>query len=114
VHPARDLAKYIGEHPVWQRPDDTIFFNPDHVEELKALYVGEGLTWLADASSVMAVPDAQDLLAVIATGDEVLDWRDMSARYAHVQQHIIQGSDHGLSDFDEHWPNISEFFNLSS
>ncbi len=114
VHPARDLAKYIGEHPVWQRPDDTIFFNPDFIDELKALYVGEGLTWLTEASSVSAVPDAQDLLAVIATGDEVLDWRDMSARYAHVQQHIIQGSDHGLSDFDEHWPNISEFFNLSS
>lgn len=112
VHPARDLANYIGEHPVWQNPEDTIFFNPDYIDELKALYVGEGLAWLNDKASVTFTPDAKEMMAVIATGDEVLDWREMSARYAHVQQHIIQGSNHGLSDFEVHWPMVQTFLTL--
>lgn len=110
VHPARDLVPYIGQHPVWQNPSAQIDFDPAYIDELKDLYVGAGLAWLSDATAVTAAPDAQDLLAVIATGDEVLDWREMSARYAHVQQHLIQGSDHGLTDFELHWPVLKRFF----
>ena len=37
VHPSRDLARYIGEHPVWQDPAQSIFFEPAHVQELVQL-----------------------------------------------------------------------------
>jgi predicted esterase YcpF (UPF0227 family) len=70
------------------------------------LYVGAGLQWL-EASAEGT--DAKRMLAVIATGDEVLDWQEMAARYAHAQQHIIQGSDHGLSDFADVWPVVLDF-----
>ena len=106
VHPARDLANHIGEHPSWHNPEDSIYFDPAFIDELKALYVGAGLKWL-DAPADGA--DAKRLLAVIATGDEVLDWQEMAARYAHAQQHIIQGSDHGLSDFEDVWPVVLDF-----
>ena len=99
VHPARDLAAYIGEHPVWQQPEDQIFFLPAYIDELKAMYLGAEL-------SCLGLPDAANILALIATGDEVLDWREMAARYAHAQQHIVQGSDHGLSDFAHHWNQL--------
>lgn len=112
VHPARDLAKYIGEHPVWQKPEDTIDFDPSFIGELNHLYVGAGLAWLSDASPVIGIPDAKDLLAVIATGDEVLDWQEMSKRYELVQRHIIQGSDHGLTDFEAHWPVLNNLIGL--
>lgn len=113
VHPARDLARYIGEHPVWQNPDDHIFFDPSYIDELKSLYVGEGVSWLGDDELLQATPDATNMLAVIATGDEVLDWREMSTRYAQVQQHLIQGSDHGLSDFVRHWVDLQRFFGFN-
>jgi predicted esterase YcpF (UPF0227 family) len=106
VHPARDLANHIGEHPSWHNPEDRVYFDPVFIDELKALYVGAGLKWL-EATAEGA--DAKRLLAVIATGDDVLDWHEMAARYAHAQQHIIQGSDHGLSDFEDVWPVVLDF-----
>jgi predicted esterase YcpF (UPF0227 family) len=45
---------------------------------------------------------------VIAKGDEVLDWREMASRYAGCNLRLLEGSDHGLSDFDEHLPFITE------
>ena len=52
-------------------------------------------------------------LAVIAKGDEVLDWREMSARYAGCQMRLIEGGDHALSDFEKHLPAVLHFLGLS-
>jgi uncharacterized protein len=49
---------------------------------------------------------------VVAKGDEVLDWREMRGRYAGSPMRLIEGSDHGLSDFDEHLPAILQFLQL--
>jgi predicted esterase YcpF (UPF0227 family) len=38
----------------------------------------------------------------------------MSDRYAGTQIKLIEGSDHALSDFDAHLPDIFEFLNLSA
>ena len=45
----------------------------------------------------------------LATGDEVLDWRDADRLYAGARKTIVQGGDHGLSDFDRHLPAILDF-----
>ena len=37
VHPARDLAKYIGEQTAWHDPGEHFFFEPHFVDELRAL-----------------------------------------------------------------------------
>ena len=52
-------------------------------------------------------------LAVIAKGDEVLDWREMQAAYGHDRLRLIEGSDHALSDFDTWLPEILEFLGLA-
>ena len=36
----------------------------------------------------------------------MLDWREMSARYAAGPLRIVQGSDHGLTDFEDHLPAL--------
>lgn len=100
VDPARDLAAHIGEQRTWQRPDDRFFFRPEFIAELRAL----ALPGLADPSRV---------LAVIATGDEVLDWREMSARYQGAAQHVVEGSDHALSDFVAHLPGVLAWLGLA-
>ena len=53
-----------------------------------------------------------DILAIVAKGDEVLDWREMTARYAHGPLKLIAGSDHGLADFEQHVPDLLRHLGL--
>ena len=100
VDPARDLSAYIGEQTAWHAPEERFFFQPHFVDELRALHAGE-------------LTQPERLLAVIATGDEVLDWREMQARYAQARLRIVCGSDHALSDFDAHLDAILAHLGLS-
>jgi predicted esterase YcpF (UPF0227 family) len=50
---------------------------------------------------------------VIAKGDEVLSWHEMSERYAGCRMRLLEGGDHALSDFDDHLPAIVEFLGLA-
>ncbi|WP_300553102.1 YqiA/YcfP family alpha/beta fold hydrolase [Limnohabitans sp. Rim8] len=100
VNPSRDLARYIGEHPVWQDPSQSIFFELAYVQELQVL-------------ESQPLPTRPATLALIAKGDEVLDWREMLARHQAGQVRLIEGSDHALSDFDDHLPQILEFLRLA-
>jgi len=100
VEPARDLARYIGEQTAWHDPDQHFFFEPRFVDELKAQHAGPLKT-------------PENYLAIIAKGDEVLDWREMAARYAGSRLRILEGGDHALSDFDTHVPEILDFLALA-
>ena len=89
VHPARDLARYIGEQTSWHDPSERFYFEPRFVDELTALEPGP-------------LVDPQRYFAVIAKGDEVLDWREMAGRYAGARVKLLEGGDHALTDFDAH------------
>ena len=101
VFPARDLAKYIGEQTAWHNPEERFYFAPEFVDELRAL------------ESPTFQPSPAQLLALIAKGDEVLDWREMSARYPLAQQVLIDGGDHALSNFDTHLARVLAFLGLA-
>lgn len=101
VDPARDLASYIGEQASWHDPADHFHFRPDYVDELRAM-------------APAAVTRPERYFAVIAKGDEVLDWREMSARYAGAAQRVLEGGDHALSDFDTHLPHVLRFLGLAA
>ncbi len=99
VDPARDLAGYIGEQTAWHDPVERFFFRPEYVDELRALHAGP----LADPTRT---------LAVMAKGDELLDWREMAARYAGASQRLLEGGDHALSNFSELIDGIVQFLHL--
>lgn len=100
VNPARDLQKYVGEQTAWHNPDDHFFFKPEFVDELRALECGP-------------VADPQHYYAVIAKGDEVLDWREMTARYPGARIRLLEGSDHALGDFDFQIDEVFGFLQLA-
>lgn len=100
VDPARDLARHIGEQTAWHNANEHFFFEPHYVDELRAQQTGPLKT-------------PQNYLVVIAKGDEVLDWRDMAARYQGAQLRLLEGGDHALSDFDRHLPAILDFLRLA-
>lgn len=100
VDPARDLAAHIGETTAWHS-DERFFFRPEYVDELRAL-------------APAAITRPERYFAVIAKGDEVLDWREMYARYAACRVKLLDGGDHALSDFDEHLPEVLRFLGITS
>ena len=100
VDPARDLAHYIGEQTAWHDPLQTFFFRPEYVQELRDLEAGP-------------LPHPERFYTLIAKGDEVLDWREMSARYAGAQGRLLEGGDHALSDFETHIDALLAFLALA-
>ena len=99
VDPARDLAAHIGEQTAWHDPAEHFFFRPEYIDELRALQTGP-------------LTHPERTFAVIAKGDELLDWREMTARYASARIRLLEGSDHALSDFDDHIDAVHEFLAL--
>lgn len=100
VDPARDLANHIGEQTAWHDAQDRFFFRAEFIGELQQL-----------APPALTRPERY--FAVIAKGDEVLDWREMSARHAGANLKLLEGSDHALSDFDDHLPDLLHFLQLA-
>lgn len=94
VNPARDLAQHIGTLSAWHDPALQFDFTAQHVAELAALTPPQQLT------------HPSRYYALIAKGDELLDWREMLARYAGCDGEVLAGSDHGLTDFDDHLPGL--------
>ncbi|MDH4289603.1 MAG: esterase [Aquincola sp.] len=99
INPARDLAGYIGDLTSYHNPDDHFYFKPEYVTQLRVM-------------TPRAITRPERYFAVVAKGDEVLDWREMTDRYDHVPLRLIDGSDHAMSDFEAHLPHILRFLGL--
>jgi predicted esterase YcpF (UPF0227 family) len=75
-------------------------FGERHLEELAAL-------------EVPAVQRPGRYLLMVETGDEVLDYRQAVARYRGCRQVVIEGGDHGFSDFHQYLDTVLEFCGVS-
>ncbi|MGI9024993.1 MAG: YqiA/YcfP family alpha/beta fold hydrolase [Burkholderiaceae bacterium] len=95
VRPDRDLARHLGMQTVYHS-DETVEIEPEFLAELKDLRVG-------------AITRPERYLLVAAAGDEVLDWREMMARYPDARHLVIEGSDHGLSEFETIIDDVIDF-----
>jgi uncharacterized protein len=85
TNPARDLRRYVGPQTMYH--DGAPFvFEPAYLGELAALETG-------------AISFPERYLLIAAKGDELLDWREMVTRYPGARHIVLEGGDHGLSDF---------------
>ncbi len=99
VNPARDLAAHVGVQTAYHCPEQSFVFEARYVKELQAMTPPQ-------------ITRPERYLPIIATGDEVLSWQEMSQRYAGSALHLEQGSDHALSDFEQHLPALLRFLRL--
>ena len=99
IEPARDLEGYIGDLKAWHS-DEAFHFKPEYIQELNDLYVQQ-----------ITSPERYYLIA--AKGDEVLDWQEMMAKYAHAKQLVLEDGDHALSNYLELLPTVLEFHLMS-
>ncbi|MCC7227108.1 MAG: esterase [Burkholderiaceae bacterium] len=95
VHAPRDLATQVGT----QRD-----FHTGVPFEFLPAYIGE-----LERMRVSRPTKPGRYLLIAATGDEVLDWREMRDYFADCAQIIVPGSDHGLSDFEQWLPRVMAF-----
>ncbi len=85
IRPFDDLKAHLGRQPVYFS-DASIDMKPEYLDELLAL-------------DTPAITRPERYFLVAATGDEVIDWRAMAEKYAACRQHVIEGSNHEISDF---------------
>ena len=95
VQPPRELEQYVGISSAYHLAQP-FEFKRRYIDELRAL-------------AVPATTDPARYFLIAATGDEVLDWREMQAHYPLARQIIIDGSDHGISDFADYLDAVLEF-----
>ena len=98
LNPAVRPYELLGAHLGMQEnlyTGERYEFTARHVDELRRLEVD-------------AITPARYLL-IAATGDEVLDYRAAVARYRGCRQIVIEGGDHGLSDFAAHLDAVLDF-----
>jgi predicted esterase YcpF (UPF0227 family) len=95
VRPYEHLRAQVGvrvDHGTGQ----PVQIRPEYLDELRGLETGP-------------VTRPQRYFLVAATGDEVLDYREMLERYAGCPTLLVPGSDHALSDFERHLPQLLPF-----
>jgi predicted esterase YcpF (UPF0227 family) len=95
IKPPRDLEKYVGVTTAFHS-DQPFEFKREYIDELKSLAVDN-------------ITNPHRYFLAAATGDEVLDWREMVAHYPGAPQCVIEGSDHGISDFADHLDAVLRF-----
>ena len=100
VVPLKDLDQHVGVTTQYHS-DEPFEFRREYIDELRALAVDR-----------ITGPERYFLIA--ATGDEVLDYRDMVKHYAGARQHVIDGSDHGISEFPEYVDAVLAFCGIEA
>jgi len=100
VAPARDLAAQVGTTTTWHE-HAPFEFKAGYVDELREI-------------AVPSITRPHRYHAVIAKGDELLSWQEMTDRYRGASIDLLEGSDHALSGFAAQWPAIARFLGLDN
>lgn len=99
VRPYESLRDFLG-------PQKNLYtgaeyeFTRQHLAELRDFETG-GIT-------------PQHYLLLARTGDEVLDYRQAVEKYRGARQMVIEGGDHGFSDFADYLGMVLEFCGIVS
>ena len=95
VRAARELEPHVGMMTAYDS-DEPFDFRAEYIDELKALQV-----------ETITRPERYFLIA--AKGDELLDWQEMVDFYTGAKQLVLEGSDHGISNYSDHLPAVIGF-----
>ena len=99
IVPLLDLEQHVGVTTAFHS-DEPFEFKRDYIDELRAY-------------AVPAISRPERYFLIAATGDEVLDYRDMVAHYAGARQTVIDGGDHGISGFAAYLAPVLEFCGIA-
>jgi predicted esterase YcpF (UPF0227 family) len=95
VYAARELEPHVGMMTSYDS-EEPFDFKAEYVDQLRSLQVDRATN-----------PDRYFLIA--AKGDELLDWQEMVNFYPGAKQLVLEGGDHGISDYATHLPAVIQF-----
>ena len=95
VRAPKELAAHVGMLTSYDT-NEPYDFRPEYIDELKALQVES-----------ISNPSRYFLMA--AKGDELLDWQEMVDFYKGAEQLVLEGGDHGISDYPDYLPKVLNF-----
>ena len=95
VYAARELEPHVGMMTAYDS-EEPFDFKAEYIDELRAIQVD-------------SITDPERYFLIAAKGDELLDWKEMAAFYPGAKQLILEGSDHGISDYVNHLPAVIDF-----
>ena len=95
IRPFATLAQYLGPQTN-QHTGEVFDFIEAHVLALRQRFVAK-------------VTRPERYLLVVETGDEVLDYHDAVSYYAGAAQIVIEGGDHELKSFPQHFAAVLKF-----
>jgi len=95
VRAPRELASHVGMLTAYDT-DEPYDFRPEYIGELNDLQI-----------ECISNPSRYFLMA--AKGDELLDWQEMVDFYKGSKQLVLEGSDHGISEYSEYLPQVLKF-----
>ncbi|QWE23755.1 hypothetical protein FD977_05550 [Polynucleobacter sp. AP-Elch-400A-B2] len=95
VYAARELEPHVGMMTAYDS-EEPFDFKAEYIDELRALQVDP-------------ITDPERYFLIAAKGDELLDWKEMVAFYPGAKQLILEGGDHGISDYANHLSAVVDF-----
>jgi predicted esterase YcpF (UPF0227 family) len=95
IVPQVSLDPHVGVSTAFHS-EEPFEFKREYIAELHALVVPQ-------------ITRPQRYFLIAATGDEVLDYRDMVAHYAGARQTVIEGSDHAISEYPDYLDQVLAF-----
>jgi predicted esterase YcpF (UPF0227 family) len=95
VRAPRELASHVGMLTSYDT-EEPYDFKLEYIDQLKDLQV-----------ETITNPSRYFLMA--AKGDELLDWQEMVEFYKDANQLVLEGSDHGISEYSDHLPKVLNF-----
>lgn len=95
VRAARELAPYVGQLTAYDS-DEPFDWRAEYVEQLKEQQVEE-------------ITHAERYFLLAAKGDELLDWHEMVEHYPGAKHLIIEGSDHGITEYPQYLDQVIGF-----
>lgn len=90
------LRSHLGPQTAYHGNGESFELTAGDLDQLRDLKVG-------------TITRPERYMLVAATGDELLDWREMVASFPGARHKIINGSDHALSDFADYMDEVLSF-----
>ncbi|HAT39931.1 YqiA/YcfP family alpha/beta fold hydrolase [Polynucleobacter necessarius] len=98
VRAPRELAPHVGMLTTYDT-DEPFDFRREYIDELKLLQIEQ-------------ISNPGRYLLMAAKGDELLDWKEMVDFYKGSTQLVLEGSDHGITEYQEHLPEVIRFISF--
>lgn len=95
VRAARELAPYVGQLTAYDS-DEPFDWRAEYVDQLKE-------------QQVERITHGERYFLLAAKGDELLDWREMVEHYPGAKHLIIEGSDHGITEYPQYLDQVVAF-----